>query len=236
MPEEYRYACVQRQNKNRGKEDPIRVSFYDTDGIRINDVTRKEARCIASLNPQQLFYFEDGNGYQRELLIQQVNELNIIDALPDAPACPTNPKLCGPPRIQFFGGMGMGAMANAVISPNSSSVIGFDIVNPGFNYLTPPFANIVDECGSGSGSRVIVQTQPYGTSAGLNTAGAGGATSTTTAAGGATGTTTAAGGSVLNGGGTKGGLEVKNVVVLSPGAVTTIFLISNPPFWGSPPL
>jgi hypothetical protein len=197
MPEEYRYACVQRQNKNRGKEDPIRVSFYDTDGIRINDVTRKEARCIASLNPQQLFYFEDGNGYQRELLIQQVNELNIIDALPDAPACPTNPKLCGPPRLQFFGGMGMGAMANAVISPNSSSVIGFDIVNPGFNYLTPPFANIVDECGSGSGSRVIVQTQPYGTSAGLNTAGAGG--------------------SVLNGGGTKGGLEVKNVVVLSPG-------------------
>jgi len=130
--------------------------------------------------------------------------LNIIDALPDAPLCPTNPKLCGPPRVQFFGGVGMGAMVNAVISPNSSSVIGFDIVNPGFNYLTPPFANIVDECGSGSGSRVIVQTQPYGTSAGLNTA-----AGTTTGTG--------AGGSVLNGGGTKGGLEVKNIVVLSPG-------------------
>jgi hypothetical protein len=224
MQEEYRYSCVKRQDKNRGKDDPIRVSFYDIDGIRVNDVTRKEARCIAALNPQQLFYFEDGNGYQRELLIQQVNELDVIDALPDAPVCPTNPKLCGPPRVQFFGGTGMGAMANAVISPNSSSVIGFDIVNRGFNYLTPPFANIVDECGSGSGSRVIVQTQPYGTAAVTGAATtAAGATETTTAATTAaavaatTAAAVAAASATVDRRGTKGGLEVKNIVVLSPG-------------------
>jgi hypothetical protein len=57
--------------------------------------------------------------------------------------------------------MGMGAMANAVISPNSKAIIGFDIVNPGFNYLTPPFANLVDECGNGSGGTLRVQTRPY---------------------------------------------------------------------------
>jgi len=166
MADQYRDSCVDRQNKNRksfkgNPVDPIRVSFYDKDGMRVNDVTRSEANCIASLNPQQQFFYQDGNGYQREILIDKVNALSILDALPDAPACPTNPQLCGPPRVQFFGGMGMGAMANAVISPNSGSIIGFDIVNPGFNYLTPPFANLVDECGYGSGGTLRVQSRPY---------------------------------------------------------------------------
>lgn len=173
MADQFRDSCVDRQNKNRktfkGKpNDEIRVSFYDKDLMRVNDVTRSEANSIASLNPSQLFYYQDGNGYQRELLIEQVNELTILDALPDGPACPTDPQLCGPPRVQIFGGMGMGAMANAIISPVSSSIIGFDIVNPGFNYSTPPFANIVDEGGSGSGSTLKVQMQPYGTSSRLN--------------------------------------------------------------------
>ncbi len=166
MADQFRDSCVDRQNKNRksfggNPVDPIRVSFYDRDGMRINDVTRSEANCVASLNPQQQFFYQDGNGYQRELLIEQVNALSVLDALPNAPGCPSDPQLCGPPRVQFFGGMGMGAMANAVVSPNSKSIIGFDIVNPGFNYLTPPFANIVDECGYGSGSTLRVQSQPY---------------------------------------------------------------------------
>ena len=166
MADQYRDSCVDRQNKSRkvfrgNPNDFIRVSFYDKDGTRVNDVTRSEANCIAKSNPQQQFFYQDGNGYQRELLIWQVNLLSLIDALPDAPGCPTNPQLCGPPRVQFFGGMGMGAMANAVISPNSGSIIGFDIVNPGFNYLTPPFANLVDECGYGSGGTLRVQTQRY---------------------------------------------------------------------------
>ena len=198
MSDQYRDSSVDRQNKNRktfnGKpNDEIRVSFYDKDLMRVNDATRSEANRIASLNPSQLFYYQDGNGYQRELLIDQVNDLTIIDALPDGPACPTDPQLCGPPRVQISGGMGMGAMANAVISPVSSSVIGFDIVDSGFNYSTPPFANIVDECGSGSGSALKVQMQPYGTG-------------TQSAAG--------AGGEVGN---SKGRLEIKNIVVLSPG-------------------
>jgi hypothetical protein len=75
-------------------------------------------------------------------------------------SCPTNPLPCGPPRVQFFGGNGIGAMANAIVSPNSNSIIGFDIVNPGFSYLAPPFANIVDECGNGSGASLVVQTRP----------------------------------------------------------------------------
>jgi hypothetical protein len=166
MADQYRDTCVDRQNKNRksfrgNPVDPIRVSFYDKDGTRVNDVTRSEANCIARLDSQKQFFYQDGNGYQRELLIGQVNALSFIDTLPNAPACPTNPQLCGPPKVQFFGGMGMGAMANAVISPNSNAIIGFDIVNPGFNYLTPPFANLIDECGNGYGGTLKVQTRPY---------------------------------------------------------------------------
>lgn len=207
MADQFRDSCVDRQNKNRksfdgNPIDKIRVSFYDKDGTRVNDVTRSEANCIAGIKTDQLFYYQDGNGYQRELYIDQVNRLSILDALPDAPGCPTNPQLCGPPRVQFYGGMGMGAMANAIVSPNSNSIIGFDIVNPGFNYLSRPFANIVDECGYGSGSTLLVQTQPYGTSNAVRNV---------------VGVST---GSIVSSSditGNKGGLEIKNIVVTSPG-------------------
>jgi len=187
MADQYRDTCVDRQNKTRksfkgNPLDPIRISFYDKDGQKINDVTRSEANCIAKENPQQKFYYQDGGGYQRELLIGQVNALSILDSLPKAPNCPSNPQPCGPPRVQFFGGMGLGAMANTIISPNSKSIIGFDIVNPGFNYLNPPFANLVDECGNGSGGNLLVQTRPYS-----------------------------------GGDPTKGGLEIKNIVITAPG-------------------
>jgi len=213
--DQYRDSCVDRQNKKRkvfqGKpNDPIRVSFYDKDGLKVNDVTRSEANCIASLNPPQLFYFQDGNGYQRELLIQQVNELTVVDdALPTAPVCPTSPQPCGPPRVQFSGGIGMGAMANAVISPISSSVIGFDIVNPGFNYIEPPSVNLVDECGYGSGGSLLSQIQEYGTSA--SNVAVIGVAGGVAGAGGASGTTTES-----NGNG-KGGYEVKNIIITAPG-------------------
>lgn len=194
MADQYRDSCVDKQNKkrkvfNERPNDPVRLSFYDKDGMRINDVTRSEANCIAKLDPKQLFYFQDGDGYQRELLIDEVNSLGLNDILPtNPPPCPTNPQLCGPPKVQFFGGMGMGAMANAIISPNSSSVIGFDILNPGFNYLKPPFAQLIDECGNGTGSKLLVRTKPYD---GQKDPGRDSPT--------------------------KGGLEVKDVVITAPG-------------------
>jgi hypothetical protein len=194
MSDQYRDSCVNRQNKKRKvfkdrTNDPIRISFYDKDGMRVNDVTRSEANCIATLDPSQLFYFQDGDGYQRELLITEVNNLDIPDALPASPApCPTNPQFCGPPKVQFFGGMGMGAMANVIVSPNSSSVIGFDILNPGFNYVKPPFAQLIDECGNGSGGKLFVRTKPYD---GKKDPG--------------------------RKSGTKGGLEVKDIVITAPG-------------------
>ena len=169
--------------------DPFRVSYYDKDGTRVNDVTRKEANAIALVEPRMLFYFQDGDGYQRELLIDEVNALGIVDLLPaNSPPCPTSPQLCGPPTVQFFGSSGMGAMANPIVSPNSSSVIGFDVINPGFNFTSPPSAQLIDNCGNGSGGALITRTQPY---TGENDSGRQGPT--------------------------KSGLEIKDIVITAPG-------------------
>lgn len=139
----------------------IRVSFYDTDGVRVDNVTKNQAKVIAAASPGKLFYFQDKNGIQRELTIQQVLELRperdlISDTAFSSVSCPTEPQPCGPPKVQFFGGEGVGAMANAVISPISSGVMAFDIVNPGKNYNSSPFAILDDECGKGSGSSLQV--------------------------------------------------------------------------------
>lgn len=87
MADQYRDLCVDKQNKTRKEfrgnaNDPIRLSFYDKDGERVDGVTRSEASCIAASNPQQLFYFQDGDGYQRELLMSDVILLTSNDYSP----------------------------------------------------------------------------------------------------------------------------------------------------------
>lgn len=159
MSELLREKFVNRRDRNRkvfngSTNDPIRVSFYDGDKKRVNDVTRSEANKIAAANPGQLFYFQDKNGIQRELTIGGVNGLNPGSDLKKTSPCNTGPKPCGPPYLNIFGGQGVGAAANTVISPVSSSVIAFDIANGGKNYTSPPFAQVIDECGNGKGSKL----------------------------------------------------------------------------------
>ncbi len=157
----YRDSCVDRENKHRKEfkgnpNDPFRVSFFDMDKIKVDDVTRKEATCVAAAGGGP-FYFQDGDGRLRELSIAEVIALTIKDALPSIGGCQTAPEFCGPPFVQLFGGSGVMAAVNAVISPISSSVIAFDIVNAGKNFISPPFANLVDKCGNGSGGALKVQ-------------------------------------------------------------------------------
>lgn len=137
-------------------KETIKVSFIDLDGTKVDNITVKQANQVAKLNPSQKFLFQTGDGTQKELTIEQVNNLQPKDLLPTAPECPTSPQTCGPPLVRFFGGGGFGAAANAIISPISSSVIAFDIVNPGKNYTNDLFAELVDVCGKGSGSKVNV--------------------------------------------------------------------------------
>ena len=138
----------------------IKVSFIDNDGKKIGGLTVDQANKIAENYPDKKFYFQSGDGVEKELTIEQVNNLLPTDLLPTAPSCPTDPQVCGPPLVKFFGGNGgFGAAANAIISPISSSVIGFDIVNSGFGFLGTPSAEIIDPCGKGSGTKLKVNMQ-----------------------------------------------------------------------------
>jgi len=61
---------------------------------------------------------------------------------------------CGPPKIEIFGGDGIGGFANAVVS-NLGEVIGADVIERGFGYspTKPPYVTFRDACGNGSGAR-----------------------------------------------------------------------------------
>ena len=64
---------------------------------------------------------------------------------------PQNEKVCGPPRIEIFGGGGFGALADAVIN-ETGKVIGVNMRDFGSGYTDKPYVSIIDDCGNGRGS------------------------------------------------------------------------------------
>lgn len=161
MAELLRERFVNRQDRTRTQfrnlsNDPIRLFFYDYDGKRVNDVTRKEANNIAVENPNQIFYFQNRNSVS-QLNISQVNNLVVQNDRKRTNPCLTGLKPSGPPILKIFGGEGFGAIANPIISPISSSIIGFDIIDGGKNYSSPPYAQLVDNTGKGYGSKLETQ-------------------------------------------------------------------------------
>ena len=68
------------------------------------------------------------------------------------------PTICGPPKINIFGGGGEGGAATALMGlitgeddNKSGSVIDIQVTNPGNGYTFPPFVEVVDACGKGYG-------------------------------------------------------------------------------------
>tara|TARA_R100001594_G_scaffold4931_2_gene16194 strand:+ start:25 stop:2985 length:2961 start_codon:yes stop_codon:yes gene_type:complete len=70
--------------------------------------------------------------------------------------CDVGPINCGPPIVEFFGGKGEGAAANAIIG-TGLSVLGVDIKSSGL-YTVAPKIKFVDKCGKGNGAsgRVVL--------------------------------------------------------------------------------
>jgi hypothetical protein len=65
--------------------------------------------------------------------------------------CGVGPILCGPPKVEFFGGGGFGAAGNVIIG-TAGDILGIDMTNFGSGYTSAPFAKIVDSCGKGRGA------------------------------------------------------------------------------------
>jgi len=65
--------------------------------------------------------------------------------------CNVSSKVCGPPRIEIFGGGGLGAAADAVIN-SIGQVVGVNMKSFGGGYTKPPFVSVFDDCSNGKGA------------------------------------------------------------------------------------
>jgi len=130
--------------------DNIKVGYIsETDGY-IKGVSIADANAYAELNPETEFIFIDGDEKIRFLTINEVNALTPKNLLRSDP-CLTGDQPCGPPKLKFFGGGGVGASANPVIDVNGN-LIAVDLVSGGFGYTSPPQVQVLDPCKNGSGA------------------------------------------------------------------------------------
>ena len=130
--------------------DNIKVGYIsETDGY-IKDVSISDANAYAELNPETEFIFIDGDEKVRFLTISEVNALTPKNLLRSDP-CLTGDQPCGPPKLKFFGGGGVGASANPVVD-GSGNLIAVDLVSGGFGYTSPPQVQVIDPCNNGSGA------------------------------------------------------------------------------------
>ena len=134
--------------------DNIKVGYIsETDGY-IKDASLADANAYAELNPETEFIFIDGDEKVRFLTISEVNALTPKNLRRSDP-CLTGDQPCGPPKLKFFGGGGVGASANPVVD-GSGNLIAVDLVSGGFGYTSPPQVQVLDPCNNGSGA--VLQT------------------------------------------------------------------------------
>jgi hypothetical protein len=56
---------------------------------------------------------------------------------------------CGPPKVEIFGGGGVGAAGKAIVN-QLGQVVGVNLTYPGTGYESPPFVTFMDNCGIGA--------------------------------------------------------------------------------------
>lgn len=71
--------------------------------------------------------------------------------------CNTKPKTGKPPSVKISGGGGIGASANAIISPDGR-ILGFDIINGGTGYTSSPTVTLSED-GPGSGAVLFARLE-----------------------------------------------------------------------------
>ena len=134
--------------------DNIKVGYISETAGYVKGISLADANEYAKLNPDTEFIFIDGDEKVRFLTINEVNALTPKNLLRSDP-CLTGDQPCGPPKLKFFGGGGIGAEANPVVD-GSGNLIAVDLVNGGFGYKIPPQVQVIDPCNNGSGA--VLQT------------------------------------------------------------------------------
>jgi len=136
---------------------PVKQDEPDLEGIVKNSNVAKAASVAAQVSGFPL------DGVQDIVGAYSVFSDTISDPasefLGDVDSCFAGiPTLCGPPKINIFGGGGEDGAATALMglisgegNNKTGSVISVQVTNPGNNYTFPPFVEVVDDCGQGYG-------------------------------------------------------------------------------------
>jgi hypothetical protein len=139
-------------------QDDIKVGYISTDTGYVIDVSVCEANDYAKDNPGTTFIFRDPDNSVKYLNINEINSLTPEVLVSSASTCSgiQTRKKCGkePPRIQFLGGGGVGAQANAIVGIDGT-ILAVDVITGGFGYQYPPLVRAIDECQYGSGAVLV---------------------------------------------------------------------------------
>ena len=142
---------------NAQKKD-IRVGYISTDRGYVSNVTIYEANRYAKLQPGTQFVVSNRDEV-RYLNINEVNDLTPDDVKPksDIYNCGgvegLNPSIdlgsVNKIEVNFLGGGGVGAQANAVVGKDGS-ILAVDLIHGGFGYKYAPLVEIKDTYGLAS--------------------------------------------------------------------------------------
>ena len=155
-----KFNIFQKSNEidSETKKSNIRVGYIDKKLGYVKNVSIKEAKRVAKDDPGKTFILENRDGV-KYLNINEVIDLKFEDVLPNKPA---KSKDCNPveglkesnkdyskknPRLEFFGGGGVGVQANPVMSEDGRQLLSVDLIEGGFGFQYPPFAKFVDDKG-----------------------------------------------------------------------------------------
>ena len=133
-------------------KNDIRVGYISAERGFVDDISIPEANEYAKKNPGTTFIFKNRN-IIRYLGINDVNNLTENDLISSVDSC-TGIELesnCGPPKVFFYGGGGVGVLANPIIGLDGS-VLAVDLVYGGNGYQYPPIVDVKDRCGIGAGA------------------------------------------------------------------------------------
>jgi hypothetical protein len=133
-------------------KNDIRVGYISTERGYVDSVSICEANDYAKKNPGTVFILRNRN-IIRYLNINEVNDLTEEDLLSDADSC-TGIQFeseCGPPKVFFYGGGGVGVQANPIIGLDGA-VLAIDLVHGGHGYQYAPIVDVKDKCGIGAGA------------------------------------------------------------------------------------
>ena len=150
------------------KKSDIKVGYISTDRGYVEGVNLCEANRVAELNPGTTFILKNRKRIEYKN-INEVNNLKPIDAFVRAPALgeplPEGSKdACGginlekpygPPKVEFFGGGGVGVKGNAVVGKDGS-ILGVHLISGGHGYKYPPIVKIKDGGFNRGGGTVAV--------------------------------------------------------------------------------